>query len=205
MLITMGAKADDPTRMELEHLKTAGASNDKVTQAAKAYHSYVATAAGNEEAFKHYNTAMIDVRQDVALKRVAFIRAARQRLEARGASVTDENIAAWSEGQQTTFILDDERWTAASDRVYAAATQVDEKSHVTFRTEKSGATVRYQTLRDAQKKKEPKTALQSTNCKEDVIPAAYYVWTERQGKATSRKREYDIIDPTPTIDLPEER
>jgi hypothetical protein len=203
-LFSLGAKQADVTRAELDHLKAAGASDEKVAQAARAYSSVTATTADDEK-FRSFNAAMIDVRDDVIRKRVAFIREARQRLEPHGASVTDENIAAWSEGRQTPSILDDEKWAAASDRVYTAAKAVNEKSHVTFLTEKAGATVRYQTLKDAQKKNEPKIADQSTNCTQDVTPAGYYIWTERHGKATSQKHEWDIIEPVRTIKLPEDQ
>lgn len=195
----------DPAAIELDRLKVAGASEKDIDRATRAYETHTAaTVKTEDQTWRELNAALIGARKDVLTKRLDFVKTSQTRLGGKGVVFANQDLADWNAGKNTMYVLEDRRWAAATKAVYKAADDADEKSHVTFQTKTGAATVRYQTLSDADENKTPKTAQQLTNCKEDMTPAAYYVWTERKGKPTSQKREYDIIRENETIFLEEQ-
>lgn len=68
----------------------------------------------------------------------------------------------------------------------------------------SGATIKYQTLSERSGGNEPTTAKAPTICNEVIPIGYYYIWSERQGKATSEKNnKYRIIAPEENITVVE--
>ena len=136
--------------------------------------------------------------------------AIRVELKARGLSSSE---AATPEGLRNAFTEYDfqargsglnsnkkELWEAAKN-LSAALSQTTLQSHVTVRTQKSGARVWYRLIgRDT-----PTPFNQLTNdTADDVSIGLYYIWAERDGKATSSKEiVFRIIQKKVPVDLVE--
>jgi hypothetical protein len=72
-------------------------------------------------------------------------------------------------------------------------------SAVTFKTEKVGATVRFQLVG----RSDARWLANLTTATEKMPVGIYTVWTERSGAATSQRLDFDIFDEAMTITIPE--
>lgn len=95
--------------------------------------------------------------------------------------------------------------------LYNMAKGSETKSQVSIKTsrngaDKPGASVRYQLWWDREKELAPQTAKDTTKCNEEMTIGWYYIWSEREGHATSdRDKYYYIVKEKEEITLVEKR
>jgi len=122
--------------------------------------------------------------------RVDFVNKAIDRFE--GSRVLEDEInflrqmlADWMNAG-----YDEGKWIDITNAIYSISKSNDVKSIVTISTYPNDkATIKYQTVGQREQGVSPTTAKELTTCEEEMHVGIYYIWSEREGEATSDKDE----------------
>lgn len=122
--------------------------------------------------------------------RVDFVNMAIDRFE--GSHVLEDEIdflrqmlADWMNAEYV-----EGKWIDITNAIYSISKSNDVKSIVTISTYPNDkATIKYQTVGQRDQGVSPTTAKELTKCKEEMYVGFYYIWSEREGEATSDKDE----------------
>lgn len=120
--------------------------------------------------------------------------------------VPEESLAqVKSETAQWESAPTETHWIQASEAVTFTATKYSINSIITIMSKpRNGATIKYQTVGNRERKATPTTANQETTCVETLPIGFYYIWTERHGKQTSDINSvYQIVHPEEKIEITE--
>ncbi len=125
-----------------------------------------------------------------------FFRDATERLEKK---VSAEKL------KEIQIALQRQDIVKATDLVYQFSKTSSTKSAVTVHTSKGpAAMVRYQTLGQRKRGEAPTTAKSLTALTQQMYLGRYFIWSERNGEATSNKEsEFDILETAEKVVLQE--
>ncbi|MDH5415064.1 MAG: hypothetical protein OEW87_13090 [Flavobacteriaceae bacterium] len=138
-------------------------------------------------------------------ERTQFINSAIERFE-KSHVMKDEiellrqKLADWMKSG-----FNEEEWIDIANTVYIIAKSNDVKSKVIISTYPNDkATIKYQTYGQRSRGDQPTTAKELTTCEEDMYIGVYYIWSEREGEATSDKdKQYNIVDKIEEVEIAE--
>jgi hypothetical protein len=97
-------------------------------------------------------------------------------------------------------------WVALTESIHYTAAISRSCSSVTVTTPKApGATVKYQTIGERDRRQPPITANGLTSLHQELPIGIYFIWSERSGKTTSDKEaRFVIVKKSETVVLPEQ-
>ena len=137
------------------------------------------------------------------LREMSFLDSAMSRLQEKLPKESLDQVkfkaAAWDESPTEV------NWNIASEAVTFAASKYSIYSKLTVVTlPRSGATIKYQTVGQRERKELPTTAKQVTTCVEIIPIGRYHIWAERDGKQTSDiSHVYELIKSEEKVEINE--
>jgi len=137
------------------------------------------------------------------LHQMSFLGAAVTRLQE--ALPKEEIERVRSEADAWEQVPTEENWEKASEAVTFSASKYSIRSEVTIVSlPQNGATIKYQTVGQRERREAPMTAKQITACMEIVPIGRYHIWSERDGRPTSdTDRIYELIKAEEKVEIQE--
>lgn len=138
------------------------------------------------------------------LRQMSFLDSAMSRLQEKVPKEFLDQVkskaAAWEE------FPTEGNWTKASEAVTFTASKYSIHSVLTVVSlPRSGATIKYQTVGQRERKEVPITAKQVTTCVETIPIGRYHIWAERDGKQTSDiSHIYELVKSEEKVEISED-
>jgi hypothetical protein len=138
------------------------------------------------------------------LRQMSFLNSAMSRLQEKvpedSLHQLNSETTLWEESPT------EGNWNKASETVTFTATKYSITSTLTVVSlPRSGATIKYQTVGQRERKEIPTTAKQVTTCVETVPIGRYHIWAEREGKRMSDiSHIYEIVKPEEKVEISED-
>lgn len=137
------------------------------------------------------------------IRPISFLDSAITRLQGK---VPEESLAQVRSTAATWTVLPTkENLAIASETVTFIASKYNIRSMLTVVSlPQGGATIKYQTVGQRERKEAPTTAKQVTTCVETIPIGRYHIWTERGKKQTSDSSKiYEIINSEEKVEIDE--